>query len=342
MHESIVTIAQSRSDPQRAMDSLRLYRARQHADGYIPYRLGSYLEETIVTRGEHTSSGPLLAWITWEVYRRTGDRAFLAEMYPTCAANYRWWVRNRDADGDGLCEWNGFEVLECLRDSHNVIFQEVLPRRNTPPRELEALDLNCMLVSEADHLAEMAHELHRPEAREWKDDADARRDRINACMWDETTGFYYHCYREDNDIGEELKRREFIGLLPLWARVAPKDRARRLIAAIADPDDFGRPYGIPSLSARDPFYTHETGACRWNGPVWPQWSYMIGCGLRDCGEHELARTVAEHQLAAVEHYLGTTHRLWEQYDPDQLVPLNSNANYYWTGIVLEMIDPFDK
>jgi len=334
-HESIGMIAYARMDPQSAQDSQKLYFERQYKNGYIPYRVGPYLNETI--DGE-TSSGPLLNWEDWEIYKINQDKRFLQEAYEHGVKFYTWWIENRDKDKDGLAEWGGNPILECLRDSHNVIFQDVLSSDVDRIKGLEALGLNCMLVREAKSLANMAKELGYGEDHDyWTQKANERAELINKYMWDEETKFYYHCYMNDHRIGQELKRKEMIGFLPLWAGIASQNQAKDLIEHLSNKDEFWRKYGIPSLSADDPYYMPWTGVCKWNGPVWPQWQFLLFRGLKEYGYNDLAKELVEKFCEVIIRYLKTTHRFWEQYNPDELEEQASNPNYYWTGIIAEMM-----
>jgi hypothetical protein len=80
-HESITMFSYADVDPISAMNSQRVYSERQYDNGYINYRTGSYLNEIIEHNGELTSSAPWYSWLNWEIYKMTGDREFLEEMY---------------------------------------------------------------------------------------------------------------------------------------------------------------------------------------------------------------------------------------------------------------------
>ncbi|RPH37417.1 hypothetical protein EHM92_02745, partial [bacterium] len=109
-HESLTMLAYALMDPVSAMNSQRVYRERQLKDGYINYRTGSYLDETIPHAGQLTTSAPWYAWQNWEIYRISKDRKFLEEMYESSSSFYQYYVANRDSDADGLCEWGGEAV----------------------------------------------------------------------------------------------------------------------------------------------------------------------------------------------------------------------------------------
>jgi hypothetical protein len=333
-HESLTMLAYALMDPVGAMNSQRIYRERQHTDGYINYRTGPYLDETIPHAGQLTSSAPWFAWQNWEVYRITKDRAFLEEMYASSAAFYRYYVSNRDSDGDGLCEWGGEAVLESVRDARVAVWDEV-----GYPSEFEAVDANTMLVMEAKALAAMASALGRSsEAREWTRDAEARAKKINSTFWDEKTGFFYNVDKEDHDFTfrkpDDLKREEIIGFLPLWAGIVDSARARRLVAKLTDPKKFWRPFGVPSLSADDPYYNPKG---YWNGPVWVEWDYLIERGLLNYGyvgeAKELVRRVATNMIAQ----LKKDHNFWEFYSPDDYWA-GYHKTYIWAGMIARMIN----
>ena len=334
-HESIGTIAYAHLDPEGAMDSQRNFFAMQDESGYIPYRIGPYLRETI--DGE-TSSAPLLNWENWKIYSITHDRSFLEEAYEHGVRFYNWWEMYRDKDKDGLGEWGGNPILECLRDSHNVVFQVVLGGDYEQISSLEALDLNCFLVREAEALAYMATELGlKEDARKWESKAERRKALINQVFWDPETSFYYHADMETNRIRPELKRKEMIAFLALWAQVAGKRQAELLIEQLTDPKLFWRKFGVASLAANDPYYSPETGLCKWNGPVWPQWQYLFFEGLLRYGYRDLAEALFQKLANAIIYWLKDSHKFWEHYNPDFLTEQKSHKDYYWTGIIFQML-----
>ena len=336
-HESLTMLAYALMDPVSAMNSQRVFRERQDRSGYINYRTGPYLDETIPYNGQLTSSAPWYAWQNYEVYRITRDRAFLQEMYESSARFYRYYVANRDADGDGLCEWGAHAVLECVRDGDVAVWDEV-----GWPSEFEGLDCNAMLVMEARSLAAMARELGKTsEANAWESDADTRAALINRTFWDAASGFYYHVDKKDHDFTfkttNDLKREEIIGFLPLWAGIADSAQAALLVKKLTDPAKFWRKFGIPTLAADDPYY-NPTGY--WNGPVWVQWVYLIEHGLLRYGYKAEARAMVGRVAAAMIDRLKTDHNLWELYHPDKPWA-GLHKTYIWAGIIARMMRDLD-
>lgn len=332
-HESLSMLAYAYIDPRGAMNSQRVFMERQHADGYINYRTGPYLDETIPYNGSLTSSAPWYAWTNWEIYKISKSKKFLQQMYISSEKLYNWFITHRDSDHDGLCEWGGHAVLESVRDDQVAVWDQV-----GWPSNFESLDLNCMLVMEARSLEKMANVLGlKTAAAKWQKDFRKRAALINKYCWDDKNGFYYNVdkkthgfsYSETND----LKRDEIIGFLPLWAGVASKDQAARLVKKLTDTSEFWRPYGIPSLSAKDPYYNPKG---YWNGPVWVEWNYLIERGLLNYGykkeAKELVKRVAKGMIAV----LRQNHELWEFYSPDEAWG-GYHRTYIWAGLINRMM-----
>ncbi len=332
-HESLTMLAYALMDPLSAMNSQRVYRERQWKDGYILYRTGPYLDESILHEGQYTTSAPWYAWQNWEVYRLTKDRSFLEEMYESSTKLYDYYVSRRDQDGDGLCEWGGHAVLESVRDARVAVWDEV-----GWPSNFEGLDLNAMLVSEEKALAAMARELGKNgDATSWDERARVRTDLINRTMWDTSTGFYYNVDRSDNDFSfkapNDLKRREIIGFLPLWAGLADSMQAATLVRSLLDSSMFWRPYGVPSLSASDSYYNPKG---YWNGPVWVEWDYLIQRGLQQYGYHAEAKELVSRVAAGMIAQLKKDHNFWEFYSPDEPWA-GYHKTYIWAGLIARMM-----
>ena len=332
-HESLTMLAYAFMDPLSAMNSQRVYLERQYPDGYINYRTGSFLDESIPHENQLTTSAPWYAWQNWEIYKITRDKKFLQEMYNSSQKFYNYYVSNRDSDKDGLCEWGAHAVLESVRDAYVAVWDEV-----GWPSNFEGMDLNCMLVQEAKALAGMARELGKEkDALKWEQDARSRTEKINQIMWDESTGFFYHVDKKDNDFSfqkpNDLKREEIIGFLPLWAGVASPQQAEKLIQKISDPKKFWRPYGVPSLAADDSYYNPKG---YWNGPVWVEWDYLIMDGLLQYGYKDLARELVQRVAANIIAQLKKDHQFWEFYSPDEQWA-GYHKQYIWAGIINRML-----
>jgi len=291
----------------------RNYFEHQQSNGYIPHRLGPYLTETAPLNSENTSAAPWFSWVNWKIFQTSRDVNFLSDAYQAGTEFYSFWVTERDSDGDGLSEWGGQAGLESTREGYSVIWNQV-----TDASGVEALDLNVMLVKEARALADMATKLGKvTEADEWDNKADQRAQKIRNQFWNETDQFFYHIDKDDHDFtisqSGDLKRKEIIGFLPLWADIASSNQADALISDLEDSQRFWRDNGVPSLAADDPDY-NPIG--RWNGPMWASWQYFIYEGLKNYNRDQMAQTLVERVSQATAGELSDVHTFKDRYSPD--------------------------
>ena len=337
-HESLVMLAYAHMDPESAMDSQRVYMERQGPNGYINYRTGPYLNEQIEHNGDFTSSAPWYNYQNYEIFKITGDRKFLEQAYLSGKKFYNYYSSRRDSNNNGLSEWGAHAELESVRDGRVAVWDRI-----GWPSNFEGPDINAMMVMEAKSLTNMAHELRlTDEEHQWKSIAERRSRLINHHLWDKRTGFYYNIDKNDLDFSfnnnNDLKVKEIIGFLPLWAGIATKKQAHDLIKVMTDPHEFWRPFGVPTLTAKDEYY-NPIGY--WNGPIWIQWQYLLFRGLLDYGYVDEAVELAERVMDNVIHQLKVDHNFWEFYSADDY-QAGWHKNYIWTGIVARMLIDLDQ
>ncbi len=332
-HESLCMMAYAYMDPEGAMNSQRVYIDRQQKDGYINYRTGPYLDETIETGGKRTTSAPWFNYENLEIFKISKDRQFLGEAYTSGKKFYQFYVANRDSNQNGLCEWGGHAELESVRDAKVAVWDQTGWASN-----FEGPDVNAMLVKEARSLQEMATILGKSQESDvWKADAERRTRLINEKLWDTATGFYYNVNRNDQSFTytkpDDLKVKEIIGFLPLWAGVTDAGKTGLVVGQMRDTTEFWRPYGIPSLSAKSNYYC-PIGY--WNGPVWVQWNYLIFRGLLDYGYKQEAGELSDRVLRNMIYHLKDDHVFWEFYSADDH-QAGWNKTYIWAGIAARFL-----
>ncbi|HRH00201.1 MAG TPA: trehalase family glycosidase, partial [Polyangiaceae bacterium] len=339
IHEALAMLLLARSDPAAATEVLRNFIDRTEPDGYLPYNFGPVVEQTV----NRTASAPLFSYIAWEVYSAAKegarDAAFLRDAYAAGQRIHGFWTRERDTNKNGLFEWGGLAVSESLRDLENVIWTKV-----ASPELVEAIDLQVEMIVEEQSLARMADALGLPaEAAAWRAKADALAGLVNAKMWDEASGFYFHIGRDSQSFTfkteGDLKRKEIAGLLPLWANIVPPERRARLVGQLTDPTTFFRPFGVTGLDHTDPYFSAGADrCCRWNGPVWVPWMMLLQRGLVASGRPDVATELSRRTRAGVIAQLARTHQFRELYNPDdQSAPNASMPNYVWSTLAALMM-----
>jgi glycogen debranching enzyme len=346
LHESLSMLAYVYLDPVSAQGSQRIYMDQQREDGLIAYRHGPRGMQDYPHKNMSTTSAPFFNWINLEIYKVGKDKVFLSDAYNSGSRYYQWLNLNRDTDHDGTFEWGPYGIIENVRDWYNAVFQVSAERyldidKEDISDELECLDLTLMMIREARSLSEMAGILGKEqEKKRWNGLADSVSELVNTRMWDDSTGFFYSVNKKDHTfqfMTRDLKRQEIIGFLPLWAGAVSKERAGRLVATLTDSTRFWRRYGVPTLAANDAWFTpYVDYCCKWNGPVWLLWDYMVYEGLRKYGYHEQAHQLANKLTDAVTVQLRKNHNFWESYSPDNEV-LNSPSNYIWDAIMAKIL-----
>lgn len=352
LHESLSMLAYVYLDPQSAQGSQYVYIEQQRDDGLIAYRHGPRgLQDyphfsKVLNRDMSTTSAPFFSWINWEVYKVSKDKKFLEDSYKSGVKYTNWIIENRDLDKDGTFEWGPYGIIENVRDWYNAVFQVSAERyldvdKEDISDELECLDLTLMVIKEMRSLSEIAKELGLvDESKQWKEKADATSKLVNERMWDNEKQFYFSVDKVNHSfkfMTRDLRREEIIGFLALWAEAAPKERADKLIKKLLNPEKFWRKYGVPTLAADDEWYTpYVDYCCKWNGPVWLLWNYMVLDGLKNYGYKEIANQLADKMMLAVTTQLKKNHNFWESYSPDNEV-LNSPPNYIWDSIMARVL-----
>jgi len=241
----------------------------------------------------------------------SGDRLFLEDAYYSGKRYLEWLIINRDVDKEDISD------------------------------ELECLDLNLMAINEINYLSKMAKELgFKPDESYWEKLSAKMTGMVNEKMRSPSDGFYYHINRVDDSwffMDRDLRRQEIIGFLPMWADACDEDQAAVLVETLTDTTKFWRKYGVPTLSADDPWFSpYVDYCCKWNGPVWLLWDYMVFRGLINYGYDDLAIELADKMLLAASTQLSKNHNYWESYSPDNDV-LNCPTNYIWDAIVARLL-----
>lgn len=350
MHESISMIPYAYLDWKSAQESQRIYIDQQFDDGLIAYRHGPRGAQVYPHEGKATTSAPFFSWTNWEIYQVSIDKTFLKDSYNAGAKYIRFMETERDKDHDGMFEWGPYGIIENVRDGWNVVFQ-LFSEGEDEGRDisgaLEALDLTTQMANEMYYLKLMAKEVGDAAGeKEWSDKFEKVSKLMNQYMWDPIDKFYYHVAMSDHTFnfeGRSLKRKEIIGLLTMWARVASKEQAKELVKHLENTNSFWRKYGVPTLAADDPHYIpYVDGCCRWNGPIWLLWDYMVMVGLNNYGYNKQANLLADKMMLAVTTQLEKNHRFWESYSPDYPVQ-ESPSNYIWDSIMARvLIDMYRK
>lgn len=255
---------------------------------------------------------PLAAWAEAESYRQTGDAERVAMVWPAL-------VHLHDALRTHLRHENGLYVTDWSWMDNS-------------PRNIRlacGVDAACEMVLFARSVAELGPVAARmaeaagrfPQglaARRRATAAAAEAEALAAVirerLWDGGRGFFFDL-RQDGTLSEVPTAAAF---WTLAAGVASPEQTDRLCALLEDPAAFGRPAGVPSLSAAAAGYDPRGGYFR--GAVWPPLMLMVARGLARCGRPALARRVAMRHVEAAAQVARETGTFFDNYAPDEAAP----------------------
>ena len=275
----------------------------QRADGFIPH----------MARPDYISDitqPPVIAWGSFLVYEKSGNKAFLKTVLEKNKAFLFWCRENRRKTEKELYSWHTNPELNNRCDESGM---DNSPRFDTES-DLFAIDFSCYMANEARYMKKIAEVLSDKENAElFEGWYEKIKEDINNILWCEKDGFYY-----DFDITKKCfsSVQSVSSFLPVFSGVCDEKQCAKLIEHLENPDEFGTEFPIPSISKKDGSF----GSDMWRGPVWLNYNYMISKGLYEYSYTDLAAKTEEKTLAAVNDWYERTGTVYEYYDSENRIP----------------------
>jgi hypothetical protein len=247
------------------------------------------------------SQSPILAWAVRQVFEATGDRDFLAELYPKIKAYLTYFQQTRAFGDTGLHRW-----------LHSDESMDNNPRFDSGS-DFGAIDLSSTLCREFEEAAAMAQEVGIGEdARVWTAAREETAKAINRLLWDKATGQYGDLMPD----GSVRALSTCVTFLPLFAGIVPPDRAKQLRSLLTDPEKFWRPVPVPTVAADEPTFFPDM----WRGPSWININHLISLGLDRSGFRAEADEIRRRSIDVIHKWYRHTGCIYEFYDGDDRVP----------------------
>lgn len=286
------------------------------------------------------TKAPLSGWSIYEVYRASGDKAFLQEMFPKLEKYHAWWYANRDHNQNGLCEYGSTDgtriaaAWESGMDNAVRFDQAVILKNHEGAHSLnqESVDLNAYLYREKIYLQMMAAELGKTtDAKQYEQQAEKLKTQISRLMYDPADGFFYDISLPST---AQIKIQGPEGWSPLYNRLASPEQAEQVVKIITDTTKFNTPMPFPTLSADHPEFNPQKGY--WRGPVWIDQAYFALTGMRNYGFEKEAKQMAEKLVNSAEGLANTNAPIRENYHPMSKEGLNA-YNFSWSAAHILML-----
>ncbi|MDE6768467.1 MAG: glycoside hydrolase [Muribaculaceae bacterium] len=267
-------------DPELAKNNIRAMFDYQLPDGMIIDCI--YTDPT--ENNARNSKPPLVAWAVDKIYDATGDKAFLAEMYPQLMAYYKWWYKKRDHDHNGICEYGAtdgtLEAAAWESGMDNAIrFDDTQMLSNGSPEawsmNQESVDLNAYLANECKYLKKFATILGE------EFDAPDHTSELSGYFYDPERRFFFDRTLDGQFVGDPGCE----AYTMLWTGLATPEQVEEMMPVLQDTTKFSTYIPFPTVAADNPKYNPRG---YWRGPIWLDQTYFAISGLRNYGYGELA------------------------------------------------------
>ncbi|MBO5873246.1 MAG: hypothetical protein J6Q56_03480 [Clostridia bacterium] len=267
-------------------------------DGFLPHMTTPEWQSNI-------TQPPVLAWAALHLYEYGKDKDFLVEAFDRLAKYVEWDLNNRDINGNGLPEWVVSDDPFCRCDESGM---DNTPRFDDVD-EMDCIDFASFLANDMRCLSEIARIIGRDEdSKLWKDRFDTIKEKINTILWDDEDGFYYDRKVSDNEFHKVKSVASFI---PLFAGICDKEKAKKLVEHLNNPNEFKTAFPIPTISADDKTYPTRD---MFRGTVWLNFNYLIEIGLINYGFEKEAEELRNKTIETLKHWYLNDGVIYEFYD----------------------------
>jgi hypothetical protein len=297
--------------PLPGVESLLNFYAPIH-DGVVPEVLNIKRKLAV----QHPDNPPLFAWVEWQYYQMTGDKArvkWLLEDKHYLQKHYAWF--NSLKRGERF-PW---ARLPAYIQPQKLGFQwsGIASGMDNSPRftnDVLALDALAQQGLAAKYIARLAEAIDDDKlASEYQKEYKRIKDLVNGHYWDAQDGFYYDLMPDGKTFS---KVRTPASFWPVLAGMATPSQVAKMANHVRDPQDLGGAVPWVSLSRSDKAFDGQTGNY-WRGAVWMPTAYMGIRALTENGQEDLADASAEavlyHMYRTYRDY--EPHTIWECYNP---------------------------
>jgi putative isomerase len=320
-------------------------------DGVMPIQL---TPEGTLTHGDPARSGefsenmhkPVIAQHTALISQRQGSAEWFGPRMGTLGRFIDRYLESHINSETGLAYWQSDFAIGVDNDP-SVYYR--------PHKSTAAVYLNSLLYRELLAYGYLLEEFgEMSEANRRRGQAQDLADAMEAHLWDERDGTFYSAdlALRPIDTGDWLHRNaprawsslllridSWSSFLPMWAGLASRQQAERMVERLRDQRTFGASYGVRSLSRLEKMYSirASNNPSNWLGAVWGMSNYMVFRGLVKYGFEEDARQLAEKTVRLFGRDLESSGSLHEFYNPDTGDPIMTKGFQNWNFLVLNMI-----
>lgn len=301
-----------------------------YPDGRFPWYASPRTNDVPLDHPSKTGMS-LLPWTLWRWYQIHGDKAKLGELYAGMAKNVRWWIADRDPDGNGL-----FTIDHQLETGMDDLYRRW---KNGKPKRYEAVDATVYTYLNLRAVANMARELGKPDdARYFSEYAARSAKALETICWDAKE----ERYRDRSpETGEMADYDSICTFYPLLTDAVTKENLGLIRQHLLNPKQYWTAHPIPALSQTDPDFDPVKGY--WRGPSWPAATSHVVEGFATTAkrlDRSLLPQAAELFRRAAANHLQPRADFYERYDPFDGHGLSNFRDYmhsWWVDIYIRHV-----
>lgn len=303
------------ADPALIGECVDNFVDHQRSDGSIPYVIPAHGDADSAPRSPQSprnSAKPVLAQMA--VLAGRGAGAWLDRVIAALARHLEHWDATQ-RHASGLYVWRSHRGSGA--DNHPAVY-------GRPQNSSAGVDLNSLMVAEFAALATLCRAAgDHVGAAHWADRSAEQARLTRELLWDPVTDAFVGVDVSGGTPAgvtqpvtwlTPLRYRSWTTFYPLWTGIATQEQAAAVVAGC----DLVTPWGVRTLSAREPLYSVAASGnpSNWQGPVWLVSNYIVSEGARRYGHESFADEVAAASVRLLAHDLEATGTLHEYYDPD--------------------------
>jgi alpha,alpha-trehalase len=315
--------------------------------GILEDLLSLFRRFKIIPNGSRTflmgrSQPPFLTTFIYDVYNTyNGDKAWLKEAIEVAKAEYQtvWQGTKKPNERlvyKGLSRYYDINYLHDLAEAESG--WDMTPRFNRRALNYLPVDLNALLYKYEMDFARTARLMDdRREAAKWEQAALARKETMDALMWDRTRGMYFDYNYVKEKRGNVASLATFF---PMWAGMVSEKQAASLVKALRRFENKGGLATTDSLPLGQ--YVPGSMPVQWAYPNgWAPLQFIVVEGLLKYGYHEDAKRVATKWLKNNLDWFNEHRVFLEKYNvvnpekPPQKGVYPSQTGFGWTNAVFE-------
>jgi glycogen debranching enzyme len=343
-------------DPEAAMNELRAIISRQFSDGMIPHIIywvpgEQHRYEWGIGGTSALTQPPMIAYAAQAIYEKTGDDAFLIEIYPALVRYYEYLINKRDPrdhhlvgiiNPDESGEDNSPRFDGVLHVPDDISLADHLSRR------IELIDANrtcnfdaesCMkrhfwvkdvpfntiFVENLRILARIAEKFgEKKDEHMLTLNADLASEAMRELLF--ADGIFWSVAGTDDY--EKIMVATWAHFVPLFAGLYSSEEAKELIKnQLFNEDTFWGSRGVRTVSKREKAYRPDG---YWRGSVWMAPHWFIYKGLVRYGFTDEANIIRERSFELIERS-----GFREYFDPETGEGYGAD-NFTWGALVTDM------